>query len=134
MKKLGDDFASKGVVLIAVDPNSAEAAQLKEFNARNPLGTPVVTDPAQKFVQRVGAQSTPEIYLLDAKGVLRYKGAIDDDPRGEKGDKAKAYARTAIEELLAGKPVTTPTTTASGSPIKTVAKKPEDKPEPPKKG
>ena len=135
MKKLEDDFASKGVVLLPVDPNASEAAQLKDFNARNPLGVPVLSDPGQKFVQHVGAHSTPEIYLLDAKGVLRYKGAIDDDPRGEKGDKAKAYVRSAIDELLAGKPVTTATTTATGSPIKLGAdKKPDEKPAPPKKG
>jgi peroxiredoxin len=139
VKKLNDDYSAKGVVVLAVDPNAAEAEHLKEFSSKNPLGASVMSDPGQKFVQKVGALSTPEIYILDAKGMLRYKGAIDDDAKGEKADKAKTFARTALDEMVGGKPVTTATTTATGTLIKVAPakkpeeKKPEEKPAPPKK-
>lgn len=51
------------------------------------------------------AKSTPHCFVVDAKGVLRYSGALDDDLAGEKGDKAKVYVRDAVDALLAGKAV-----------------------------
>lgn len=133
VKKLNDDYSSKGVVVLAVAPNAGEADHLKDFVAKNPLGASVMTDPGQKLVQKLGALSTPEIYLLDAKGMLRYKGAIDDDPKGEKADKAKTFVKTALDELAGGKPVTTATTMATGSQIKVATAKKADEPAPPKK-
>lgn len=152
LKKLSDEFADKGVVVLAVDPNANELdsgaepyKRMKEYTTKNPIGATLVTDPGDKLVDKLGARTTPEVFVIDAKGMLRYKGAFDDDPKSEKADKATPYAHKAVEEVLAGKPVTTPTTIAAGSAIKVAPKpdakkpeppkhKPEDKPAPKKKG
>ena len=149
LKKLNDDYASKGVVVIAVDPNAGELdpgadpyKRIKEYAGKNPLGAALLADSGDKLTEKLGATMTPEVFVIDAKGVLRYKGAIDDDPKGEKADKANAYVRKALDELIGGKPVTTSTTPVNGAPITRgpapkpaePPKKPDDKPAPPKKG
>ena len=47
-----------------------------------------------------------------------YAGAIDDDPRGEKGKEASNHVAAALDELLAGKPVTVANTTPYGCSVK----------------
>ncbi len=148
LKKLTDEYAAKGVTVIAVDPNAADLEagadpykRMKDYSSKTPLGAALVADPEGKLSERLSAHTTPEVFVIDAKGVLRYKGAIDDDPKVEKGDKANAFLRKALDELLAGKPVTNSSTVTSGEPIKRgpapkpaePAKKPEEKPTPPKK-
>lgn len=66
------------------------------------------------------AKTTPHMFLIDENGVLVYAGAIDDnsspDPTTVEG--AKNYVLTALEELAAGKPVTTSTTQPYGCGVK----------------
>lgn len=54
------------------------------------------------------ARSTPHCFVIDKKGVLRYSGALDDDPAGRKGEEATNYLVEAAKALLAGEdlPVT----------------------------
>ena len=47
-----------------------------------------------------GAKTTPDMFVIDADGLLRYSGAIDDDPRGNV-DAPKNYVKTAIQAVLA---------------------------------
>ena len=60
------------------------------------------------------------MYIIDAKGILVYKGGIDSIPSSSVSDvpKAKQYVRLALEEVLAGKPVTTASTQAYGCTMK----------------
>ena len=48
------------------------------------------------------ARSTPHCYVIDKEGVIRYSGALDDDPRGKKGDKATNYLVDAATALMKG--------------------------------
>lgn len=50
-----------------------------------------------------GAKSTPHCFVVDAKGVLQYSGALDNDPNGKRGDDATNYLVDAASALLAGK-------------------------------
>jgi hypothetical protein len=61
---------------------------------------------------------TPEVYVLDKDGMLRYHGRIDDsqDPTGVKSQDLRA----ALDAVLAGKPVPNPQTRAFGCTIKRV--------------
>ena len=69
-----------------------------------------------------GATNTPHLYVIDAKGVLVYRGAIDNSPDGEgespEGGKLINYVDTALRELAAGKPITTKETKAYGCSVK----------------
>lgn len=51
------------------------------------------------------ARSTPHCYVIDAKGVVSYVGALDDNLAEDKGDAAKHYVRDAVDALLAGKDI-----------------------------
>ena len=66
-----------------------------------------------------GASRTPEIFLFDKSGKLVYHGAIDDNANGP--DKVtRQHAKIAIEEMLAGKKVSTSTTRSVGCTIKRI--------------
>lgn len=49
------------------------------------------------------ARTTPHCYVLDKEGVIRYAGALDDDPRDAKGEAATNYPLEAVKALKAGK-------------------------------
>jgi hypothetical protein len=63
-----------------------------------------------------GASRTPECYLFDKNGILVYHGAIDDSP-GDPSAVKRNHLTTAIDELLAGKPVTVKETRSVGCSI-----------------
>ena len=60
------------------------------------------------------------MYVIDANGVLVYKGGIDSIPSSSTSDipKAKQYVRVALGEVLAGKPVAESSTRAYGCTLK----------------
>jgi peroxiredoxin len=63
------------------------------------------------------ARTTPHMYIINKEGVLVYAGAIDSDPRGNKSEKTN-YVAAALDELLAGKQITTALTTPYGCTVK----------------
>jgi hypothetical protein len=67
-----------------------------------------------------GAKVTPHMYVIDPTGKVVYNGAIDDRRSTNLDDvkTAKNYVVAALEELKAGKPVTTASTTPYGCTIK----------------
>ncbi len=60
------------------------------------------------------------MYIIDANGVLVYKGGIDSIPSADVADipKAKQYVRIGLDEVLAGKPVADSSTRAYGCTLK----------------
>ena len=62
------------------------------------------------------------MFVIDAKGMLAYRGAFDDDPKGEKADKATPFLANALDALLAGKAPAVNTTPSNGKPIQRDAK------------
>jgi peroxiredoxin len=72
-----------------------ERARDKGFNF------PYLYDASQEIARAYGAERTPEVFLFDQRGVLRYHGAIDDnydDPRAVRSH----YLRQALDAMLAG--------------------------------
>ncbi len=116
------DYSDKGVVEIAINANQRELragggapyANLRDHAEKAGLNFLVTVDPGNKITDLLGGQSTPHCFVIDRDGVLRYSGALDDDPRGTKGASAVSYVRDALDAVLAGKPVTTATTKPYG--------------------
>jgi hypothetical protein len=77
-------------------------------------------DESRKLRKLMGATRTPHVYLLKKEGkdlVVKYVGAIDDnsdDPNAV----TKRYLEDALDEVIAGKEVTTSSTKAIGCTIK----------------
>lgn len=84
------DYASRGVRVLAVNPNDAErypGDSPREMRARVERGefdgVSYLRDETQEIARAYGAKTTPDVFVLDARGVLRYRGAPDadhDDP------------------------------------------------------
>lgn len=116
------DYGDKGVVEIAINANQRELkadgpvpyADLREHVEKAGVNFLVTVDPGNKITDLLGGQSTPHCFVIDRDGVLRYSGALDDDPKGAKGKDAVPYVRNAIEALLAGKEVEVKTTKPYG--------------------
>jgi hypothetical protein len=66
------------------------------------------------------ARVTPHMYIVSAQGLLVYAGAIDSIPSARTADieKATNYVRQGLDELLAGKAISTPTSQPYGCSIK----------------
>jgi alkyl hydroperoxide reductase subunit AhpC len=77
---------------------------------------PIVLDESGEIGKAYGAKNTPATFIVGADGVLAYAGAIDDDPSGKVGK--TNYVAKALDELAAGKKVTTATTTPYGCSVK----------------
>ncbi len=113
-------YGDKNVVQIAINANQGEIkagppyASLRDHVQAAGVNFLVGVDPGNKLTDLLNGQSTPHCFVFDRDGVMKYSGALDDDPRGVKGAEATAYVRDAIDAVLAGKPVATPTTKPYG--------------------
>jgi peroxiredoxin len=117
------DYADRGVALIAINANDADKyaadsfenmklrAETKGFNFA------YVADDTQFTAMEYGATRTPEFFLLDAAGNVAYHGRMDDDAE-DVAAVQRHDLREALEEVLAGKPVSVPDTMPVGCTIK----------------
>lgn len=87
---------------------------------RHATPTNTLLDPEGKLGKLYEAQTTPHFFIVNPEGVLVYKGGIDSIPSAKKEDIAKAqnYVKTALDELSAGKSVTTANTKPYGCSVK----------------
>lgn len=117
MEKLAQDYQAKGITVIGINSNVAEAADaVKSHAVANKLSFPIVKDPGNKIADRLGATVTPEAYFLDANNKLLYHGRIDNSRNGE--SVTSSELREAMDLSLAGKPVKTTAANAFGCTIK----------------
>jgi len=127
MQALQKDFTNQGVVWLAI--NSTETASADHLSppelarwmtdkGASPSAT--LMDDDGKVGRAYAARVTPHMYIVDAKGLLVYAGAIDSIPSARVADieKANNHVRQGLGELLAGKAVSTPTSQAYGCSIK----------------
>ncbi len=111
VKALAMDY--QNVAFLAINANSDEPAALIRTHAKtNGFDFPILKDESGQTADLYGAVRTPEVYIVDANGVLRYHGRIDNS-RTLAGVK-RNDVREALTELLAGKPVSMPETKAFG--------------------
>jgi len=116
MEALFKDYSSKGVKFLFVNANVNEPTQeVKEHAQQVGFTFPVYRDRGN-VADLFNAQVTPETYVIDKQGVLRYHGAIDDSQNEARI--RKHGLRAALDEVLAGKPVTVAETKAFGCSVK----------------
>lgn len=73
--KFGDD----GVVVIGVNANKQDSlTELAAYVHRHKISFPMLKDVGSRVADAMGAQRTPEVFLLDHDRVVRYHGRIDD--------------------------------------------------------
>jgi peroxiredoxin len=116
MKTLYQDYSQR-VKFIFINSNATESAkEVGEHAQRVGFPFPVYKDVDNIVADRFGAQSTPEMYVIDQAGVMQYHGHVDDS---QNPARVKVQGmRMALNDLLAGKPVALPQTKAFGCTIK----------------
>lgn len=114
-------FEGKPVVWLGIDSShfcETKADSIKKFNTEKALPFPTLLDAPGKIGKAYGAKTTPHVFVIDQKGVLAYQGAIDNKPDGEGRGETKNYVEEAVNALLAGSAVPTPTTKPYGCGVK----------------
>jgi peroxiredoxin len=115
-------YKDKGVVVIAINStNSGNPSFGKDADAKKKwkIDFPILIDADGKVGHIYGAKTTPHMFVIDKKGILRYDGAIDNDPKLDKSAKDKHnYVRAALDSLLAGKKVAEAETKPYGCGVK----------------
>jgi peroxiredoxin len=111
------EYAPRGVQILAINSNSQDSPQdvIRHAQERK-LPFPILIDPGQEVADLFGARRTPETFLLDEAGVVRYHGRIDDrySVGGDRGAPRRHDLVEAIREVLANRPVSVPTTPVAG--------------------
>ncbi len=127
MQKLQREYTGKGVVWLTIDSNapgtegnlSPDQAQ-KVMNSWKTKMTALLLDPESKVAKLYGAKNTPDMVVINPEGKIVYEGAIDSKASPNPADipSSTNYVKSALDESLAGKPVSNPTTKPYGCSVK----------------
>lgn len=123
LKQLQADFQEKGFTAMGINSNDMRDypedsfESMKRFASFKELNFPYLRDANQDVARGFGAQKTPEVFLLDREGVIRYNGAIDDNAEEPTAVK-EPYLRSAIGSLLAGESIAIASTQVVGCDLK----------------
>jgi peroxiredoxin len=127
MPGLQKEFAGKQVTWLAINSTRQGHSEFKSeqqmaswLKQKGAAPAATLLDKDSKVGRAYGAVTTPHMYVIDPKGTLVYVGAIDDkrSTRVEDVKTAKNYVRTALGEAMAGKPVSTASTSPYGCTVK----------------
>lgn len=117
---LAKEYCKRGVKFVGINPNGGETLeQMADYARKRELPFPFVKDAGGKVSRRLTYSVTPEARVFDSQGKLVYSGRIDDRyRRGGATDKNVARdLANALDEVIAGKPVSASRTKAVGCPI-----------------
>ena len=117
LQAIADEYAKRSVAVVAVMSNTQDSlAKTAAFVKQHHISYPVLKDRQNEVADQFGAERTPEVFLLDRERAIRYHGRVDDQFLvGVMRDKpTRTDLRLAIDELLAGKPVSVPQTESEG--------------------
>jgi peroxiredoxin len=119
MEALAQQWRARGFGVAGVNANRTESPEAVAAHAReHGLTFPILKDNDNRLADALGASFTPEAYLFDASGTLRYHGRIDDSK--DPSYISKRDLNDAFEALAAGKPIAVSETKAFGCTIKRV--------------
>lgn len=112
-EKYGQNVAFKAVF----STKSLKKSDIKQFNKEYNFTIPYVIDRKHRLVEEYDAKTTPEVVLLDKKGIEVYRGAIDNQFFGLGKYRPKTtefYLQNALEALQNNQPISPRTTEAVG--------------------
>jgi len=116
------DYAARGVRVLAVNSNDPDRypadslGAMRDRVASEDWPMPYLHDATQEVAREYGAKVTPDVFVLDAEGRLRYRGAPDAD-YDNPGQRAE-WLRDALDAVLDGAILERPETRPVGCSIK----------------
>ena len=106
--KLGHDYQSKGINLIAISSNSIQThphdgpEKMTEMASQKQFPFPYLYDESQETAKAYKAACTPDFYLFDAQLKLVYRGQLDDSRPSNGIPVSGSDMRQAMDQLIAG--------------------------------
>jgi len=111
MRDMASELGKKRVAFVGVNSGTLETEEEVRAQARDHGHTfDIIKDPESRVAELLDARRTPEVFLFDSSGTLRYHGRIAS--KIESPD-----LRSAIDALLDGKPIHPAETKAFGCAI-----------------
>jgi peroxiredoxin/mono/diheme cytochrome c family protein len=117
LNQLAEAYADKKVAFVGIDSNLQDtSAEIAEYVSEHGIQFPVLKDPQNVTADAFGAVRTPEVFVLDESRTVRYHGRIDGQyqPGLQKTSNPRSDLSIALDELLAGKAVSTAETETVG--------------------
>jgi peroxiredoxin len=109
--KIGRDYIDTGLGIVGISSNDPAQytddapPRLKEMAERLGFTFPFCFDETQDVAKAYRAACTPDFYLFNRERQLVYRGQLDDSRPGSNKPVTGRDLRTAIDAVLAGKPV-----------------------------
>lgn len=117
LAELDAKYAEQGVQVIGINANRQDnLTEIGAYARVNDIGFPILKDPRNEVADQFGAERTPEVFVLDAERVIRYRGRIDDQygVGYQRTEVAHSHVMAALDEVLAEKSVSRPFVEAVG--------------------
>ena len=121
MQEIQRKGAELGATWITVNTGRANGvADLAKLAASWKIPATLAVDPDGTVGRAYGAKTTPHCFVINADGVLVYKGAIDSNPGAKTAEPANVrnFVLSALEDIKAGRPVAQPSTKPYGCGVK----------------
>ena len=127
MQTLQNEAGGKGVVWLAINSTAtahqdylAPAKMGQWMTEQKAAASATLMDESGTVGKSYGARTTPHMYVVNPQGTLVYAGGIDSIPSASPSDikSATNYVRVGLNEALAGKPISKPTTQPYGCSVK----------------
>lgn len=111
IRDLAVDYGKKGIEFVGVNSGTLETAEEARSHAReHGHRFDIIKDPEDRIADLLEAKRTPEAFLIDSGGTLRYHGRIASKI-------SSPDLKSAIDALLEGKPIHPAETKAFGCAI-----------------
>jgi peroxiredoxin len=126
MQALQNDARSRGVAWLTVTSTAPshrgymDAGGAQRFRNRyQATPTSILLDPDGRMGRQYDVEVTPQVFIIDGDGILVYMGGMDDKAttRVADVDRATDYVGEALDDSIAGHPVSRPITRPYGCPI-----------------
>jgi peroxiredoxin len=118
IQQVARDYADRHVAVVQVVGNDETGhpedslESMRRRVANGEIAGPYLRDADQEVVAAYGATATPEVFVLDRQGIVRYHGAPDAD-HDNPAENAR-WIRDALDSTLAGRAVSRPQTSPAG--------------------
>lgn len=120
LTKLAEQYADRPVRFLGVNSNSHDSPkEVAEYCKEFRISFPIFKDPANKIADLFAARYMAEVFVLDQTLAVCYHGRVDDQyqPGVSRTQPTRNDLQIAIDELLAGKPVSVARTETMGCSI-----------------
>lgn len=120
--RLEAEYAPRGIAFAYLAPIETESTEdLRALAEAGGWRGPVLRDPGRRLASLLGAESTTEVFLLDAARTLAYRGAVSDQygPTWSLDAPRREPLRAALQALLTGATPEAAATTAPGCALET---------------